>query len=185
EHIEACYGTVFAPALTDYYGWTIPKGGTVNVGAAFPRSANVVSRFADLVHELRVAGFGIGDELERASAPLLKPTVPSDLRLARREVALVGEAAGFISPSSAEGISYALRSAAALAAAIDSAPHDPAYEYRRFARPLVAEVLGKMVKSRILQTKGLRRAALLTGVGALPEGDIDGFAGSLGELLMP
>ena len=103
----------------------------------------------------------------------------------RREVALGGEAAGFISPSSAEGISYALRSAAALAAAIDSAPHDPAYEYRRFARPLVAEVLGKMVKSRILQTKGLRRAALLTGVGALPEGDIDGFAGSLGELLMP
>jgi len=182
--VEACFGAHFS-ALTDHYGWVIPKGEHVLVGGAFSRGAGVAERFDALVRELRAAGFGLGEELHRASAPLVRPILPADVRLGHGAAALLGEAAGLISPSSAEGISYALRSAAALAAGFEAAPHDPVYEYRRFSRPLVAEVFGKMVKSRLLQAPAVRRAALVTGIGSLPEGEVGGFAGVLGELLAP
>lgn len=181
---EACFGAHFS-ALTDYYAWVIPKGEQTLAGAAFPRGQHVPARFDLLLRELRSAGFGLGDELQRASVPLVRPTGPSDVRLGRGRVALLGEAAGLISPSSAEGISYALRSAAAMAAAFEAAPADPVYEYRRFARPLVAEVFGKMAKSRVLQAPVARSTVLLTGIGALPEGELGGFAGTIGELLTP
>jgi len=182
---EGCYGAFFSPGLTDYYAWSIPKDGYVLAGAAFPRSPHVTARFNEIVSHMREAGFGLGEEIFRASAPLVRPLAPRDVRLGSDRVAFLGEAAGLISPSSAEGISYALRSAAAFAAAFEVAPDDTVYEYRRFARPLVAEVVGKMVKSRLLQVPAVRRTALLTGLGSLPEGEVDGFAGMLGELLTP
>jgi len=51
-------------------------------------------------------------------------------------IAFIGEAAGWISPSSAEGISYAFKSAGALAEALLAAPSDFEKCYRRKTRHL-------------------------------------------------
>jgi len=115
---EPHFGAVFDARLTDFYGWTIPRGDGLVVGAAFPAASGANERFSALVEMVRARGFAIGEERSRASAPILRPMTPADVRFGAGRLVLVGEAAGLVSPSSAEGISYALRSGAALGTAI-------------------------------------------------------------------
>ena len=58
---------------------------------------------------LRAAGMRFGTRLGLTSAMISRPTSLLQLCPGADGVLLVGEAAGFISPSSAEGISYALQ----------------------------------------------------------------------------
>jgi geranylgeranyl diphosphate/geranylgeranyl-bacteriochlorophyllide a reductase len=76
-----------------------------------------------------------------------------------------GEAAGFISPSSAEGISYALRSAAALARALDPGVEGWDRRYRAATAGLTVSVLLKRLKSPFLYRPLLRRAVMRSGLG--------------------
>jgi len=71
---------------------------------------------------------------------------------------LAGEAAGLVSPSSGEGISFALESGAAAGAALGSSRPLAAYE-RSFA-PLAARVCRKFVKAKVIFNPRLRRLAL-------------------------
>lgn len=99
---------------------------------------------------------------------------------------LIGEAAGLLSPSSAEGISYALRSGAAAAAAIVEAGQgvDVAAAYRRTVRPLAIEVLAKVAKAHALRQPHVRRAIMRSGIGRVGAGGAD-IGGVIGELLAP
>lgn len=171
---DARFGALFDRRLTDFYCWTIPKGDTVLAGGAFPLSA-ARGRYEAFVEAARREGFGLGGELRRESALLLRPSRPRHVQLARGRVALVGEAAGLISPSSAEGISYALRSADALSRACEGGLDDVSYAYRLTAAALVMEVLGKAAKAHLIATDDVRRAVLRTGVGALAP-DAPGWA---------
>ena len=60
-----------------------------------------------------------------------------------REV--VGEAAGWISPSSAEGLSYAFRSALMLAEALQTTPHDFEKRYYQKTRALRRNIVLKIL----------------------------------------
>ena len=113
------YGAVFDPSLTDFYGWTIPKGGVTLAGIAVPAGQGARETFESFVTQARAAGLCAGDELYRQAATIARPRRVSDLLCGERGVALVGEAAGFVSPSSGEGISFALRSARLLAEALE------------------------------------------------------------------
>jgi flavin-dependent dehydrogenase len=166
------YGVIFDPRVTDFYGWTVPKGDTclagLAVGAGHADSA--LAAHGELVRFARDAGFGLGEEVSRASAPIVRPTALGEVRIGRDGALLAGEAAGFISPSSAEGISYALSSAAALASAIEPGVADAATRYRAAALPLVLNVTAKQVKSAAIHTPRVRRAIMRSGVGAIREG---------------
>jgi flavin-dependent dehydrogenase len=86
-------------------------------------------------------------------------------------VTLVGEAAGFVSPSSAEGISFALESGAALAAALASGGVAGAAErYGAATAPLRRKVLSKVLKGALLDRAALRGLALATGFGSVQVG---------------
>ncbi len=152
---DSYYGAVFEESLTDFYGWTIPKGDVTLVGAAFPVGADVPARFERFVEHVRAAGFRFGDELRRDGAMILRPSSPVHVQFGRAGVALLGEAAGCISPSSAEGISYAMRSGRLLASALDAG-------YRGRGRA-VREVRGL--------AQGGRRGAHGEVVGDLRAGD--------------
>lgn len=161
------YGTVFDATLTDFYGWTIPKGDTMLVGAAFPAGPGAIARFEMLCGRMRDAGFRFGAEIARHGAPIARPCSATQISLGRGDVALLGEAAGLISPSSAEGISFALRSAAALAGACESGLEGAVTRYRLAGAPLAAEVVTKMAKSAVIHTPALRRTIMQTGLGAM------------------
>jgi flavin-dependent dehydrogenase len=166
------YGAVFDSALTDFYGWTIPKGDTTLVGAAFPVGARVPERFDQFVERVREAGFRFGSELRRESAMVVRPSSLRDVRLGCGRVVLLGEAAGLISPSSAEGISYALRSGRLLAGALEPGIDACAERYRRAAMPVVADVLGRVVKSSAIYGPATRRLVMRTGLLAIPDREV-------------
>jgi geranylgeranyl reductase len=168
---EPCYTAVFDPAVTDFYGWAIPKGDAVIVGAAVPAEGGASARFERLVDTLRGAGLRLGRSLGREGTLLSRPRRPAELVTASRRVALVGEAAGFVSPSSAEGISFALESGAAFAAALAAGGVEGAAErYRAATAPLRRKVLSKMVKGALLDRALLRSLALASGIGSVPVG---------------
>lgn len=162
------YGAIFDEALTDFYGWTIPKGGTVAVGAAFPVGAGVPARFDEFVDKLRASGFRFGRELRRGAAAISRPTRPGHLFVGRGRVLLAGEAAGFISPSSAEGISYALRSGADLAGALAPSLEGAMSRYVSAAWPLALRVGVKAAKGSAIYGAATRRLVMRSGLGALP-----------------
>jgi len=166
-HDDAYYGAVFDSSLTDFYGWTIPKHDSVVVGLAVPAGAGASARFESFVSALRANGWGMGEEMGRSAAPIARPLSPAHIALGAGHVALVGEAAGLISPSSAEGISFALRSAAIMAEALEAGLEGALTRYRAASWPLAAEVCGKLAKSAGIYTPALRRLALASGIGAL------------------
>ena len=69
-------------------------------------------------------GIELGPVLRREGARILRPAGPSQIFLGGGGAFLVGEAAGWISQSSAEGISYAIRSALALGTALEETAGD-------------------------------------------------------------
>ena len=82
---------------------------------------------------------------------------------------LIGEAAGFISPSSLEGISFALSSGEELAEAFDHGveKEEILRYYKRKTDKLCLKVKAKCVKRPFMYNKVLRGLILKTGVGAI------------------
>jgi flavin-dependent dehydrogenase len=161
------YGAVFDSSLTDFYGWTIPKGGNLLVGAAFRRGPGVAERFDEFVRRVRGSGFRFGAEASRCAAMIARPASPLQLCPGASNVLLVGEAAGFISPSSAEGISYALSSGATLADALEPGLGGATARYRAAVLPLALKVCAKGLKSSAIYGVATRRIVMRSGVGAI------------------
>ncbi|MCL2424386.1 MAG: hypothetical protein FWD11_10940 [Micrococcales bacterium] len=66
------------------------------------------------------------------------------------------------SPTSLEGISYALRSARALAAALDTG--EPERRYWAATRSIRADLLGKHLKSPFMYNPSIRRLVMASGL---------------------
>ena len=103
---------------------------------------------------------------------ILRPRSGSEICLGQGNVALIGEAAGWISPSSAEGLSYAFRSAVGLAGAmadgLDAGLNAGVSErYRRQVWPMFANLAVKRIKCPVLYQPLLRRAVMYSGCGAV------------------
>jgi flavin-dependent dehydrogenase len=73
-------------------------------------------------------------------------------------VLLAGEAAGLVSPSSGEGLSFALDSGAAAGRALAS--DSPTAAYAPTFRHLAGRVGRKLLKARLIFSPGWRRLAL-------------------------
>ena len=149
---------VFASALTSYYAWAIPKADTVLVGCAFGRRREARGRFEEVLAWCRRT-LGLADAPGERSARLLsQPRTRSDVFAGGGNVMLAGEAAGLVSPSSGEGISYALLSGTAAGRAVGSAAPDKAYEAQ--FRPLAQRVVSKTFKARVIYSPTVRSWAL-------------------------
>ncbi len=105
------FSTIFDADITDYYGWTIPKEDRLIIGAALEPRHAASRKFELLKDRLKGFGFDFGKVLYKESAHILRPVRTSQICTGAAGVALLGEAAGLISPSSAEGLSYAFKSA--------------------------------------------------------------------------
>ena len=112
-------------------------------------------------------GYNLTSSIKRRGCHLLRASSPHQICLGRGGVILIGEAAGWISPSSAEGLSYAFRSALALAQAMTVAKPNPLPQYRRLCRGLYVNILGKIGKSPGMYWPILRRLAMTSGLFSL------------------
>ena len=164
------YACFFDERLSDCYGWAISKDGALVFGAAFPRENS--ARAYELLRE-RAEGFGfvLKNPIRTEACQVLRPERARDFRLGVPEGAfLLGEAAGFISPSSLEGMSYALDSAEALADAFggDAAfsPEKIFARYRAGTRKIRLKLLSKILKNPFMYNPTIRSLVMRSGLAA-------------------
>ena len=116
---------------------------------------------------------------------LHRPSRPGHLVTGAGRVALVGEAAGFVSPSSAEGISRALRSGAALAAALATGLEGWEARYREGTAGLRRELAAKTLKAPMLFSPVLRRLVMASGLGTIAVGESPVTPGAAAATIAP
>ena len=156
--------SIFDKRITDYYCWTIPKGDYLVIGAALQPKKNTSEKFRWLKETLRSNGFQFGKTVWREGAYILRPMKTKHLFTCKDGIALIGEAAGWISPSSAEGISYAFRSACALAEALNITPDGFEKRYRKKTRTLRRNISLKIMKSHFIFNPILRKIVMNSGL---------------------
>ena len=112
------YSCIFDTPSSPYPSWTVKKGDTVILGGAFDKDG-----YKDAFYKLKGRleqrfGYRLEGVVKRESCFVCNPYRMRDFVLGDEGAFLIGEAAGFISPSSYEGIGNAMASAKALSDAI-------------------------------------------------------------------
>ena len=157
------FSTVFDPEITDYYCWIIPKGKHLIIGAALNPNDKAPGKFLLLKEKLEDFGFRFGKATKREGALIMRPVRLRQLSTGTKGIALLGEAGGWISPSSAEGISYALRSAIILARVLNTSLDNFEQRYYKKTRRLRRNIFAKNLKSHFIFNSFLRKMVMKFG----------------------
>ncbi|MDR3197242.1 MAG: FAD-binding protein [Planctomycetaceae bacterium] len=160
------YVGIFDSGITDFYAWTVPKNEQIILGGAIPYGGKTRETFERLKTKLKNAGFCFDFPFYREAGFLFRPLNPFSVCLGSDRIFLVGEAAGLISPSSAEGISPALTSAYYLAQTFDSQGFNPAV-YRKSLCSLRWQLWLKTIKIPVMFYPWFRKQIMRTGFTAL------------------
>ncbi|MBN1525811.1 MAG: FAD-binding protein [Spirochaetales bacterium] len=158
------FSAFFDRDITDFYAWTIPKNGTLIVGAALDAAAKPVEKFTLLKEKLMKLGFPLETPIKKHSAFIVRPTKQSHIFPGKNNIALIGEAAGFISPSSSEGISYAFESALLLSEALQRHPDNAVHCYSKLVNKLRWKIFGKNMKTPFMYHSLLRNLVMCSGL---------------------
>ncbi|MBN2851267.1 MAG: FAD-binding protein [Clostridia bacterium] len=160
------YISVFDKEITDFYSWAIKKDNCLLIGSAAENGKDANGKFTLLEGKLRAIGYDIGDEIKKEGTIILRTRKVKQLAFVNHHVALVGEAAGLISPSSAEGISYALKSGYYLAKAINE---DINFKkgYLKSVRKLKVNIILKNMKIPFMYNNFLRKIVMKSGILSL------------------
>ncbi len=160
------FSAIFDPAITDFYAWTIPKGETLLLGAALAPGKDAAAKFTLLKEKLEPYGYRLKRVIRKESALILRPR-PGKIFTGRESILLIGEAAGWISPSSAEGLSYAFAGALLAAKALSGGLPAAAAAYRKLAAPLFRNILLKNMKAPFIYNPLLRRLIMGSGLASM------------------
>jgi flavin-dependent dehydrogenase len=165
------YSCFFDNSITDSYCWGIFKDGLFVLGGAFPHK-HALKAFETLKEKIP-AVLPPGPGLYRESCQVLRP-LPFQFCTGRDfpggSVFFIGEAAGFISPSSLEGISYALDSASVLADMFLKSPKEksrPASAYAGAALSIKLKIFLKNCKSPFMYNRLLRGLVMKSGITSI------------------
>jgi flavin-dependent dehydrogenase len=156
------YIAIFDKTITDYYAWTISKDQYLILGSAFldkqPNQA-----FEKLEDLMKHKGYDLSRPVKQEGAFILRPSCLCHIELGKQGHFLIGEAAGYISPSSAEGYSYAFRSAKYLADAFikNKKIHQ---SYRRKCRRIHFNLIYKWLKYPFMYHPRLRKWIIRSGL---------------------
>ena len=98
---------------------------------------------------------------------VLRPKSPFDICTGRNGAFLIGEAAGLISPSSLEGISFAVNSAKILSEVLNTGVSDPNSAYSRRIIPMRIKILAKVMKCPFMYHPLLRSIVMKSGISSI------------------
>ncbi len=154
------YTSIFDSEISDFYSWIIQKDDKIVLGSAIPLKYNVKKKFDKLVKKLKKNKIIYGEVMKKEGTLILRPRKLSEIKLRKDNIFLIGEAAGLISPSSAEGISYGLKSGYKLAKALNKDFANPRYKLIK----LKLNIFIKNLKLNIMYNKFLRKIIIKLGI---------------------
>lgn len=163
KHPVPFYSCIFDNTVTDCYAWSMSKDGYFIVGGAFPMK-NGNQHFENLKTRLLPYSFTFGDVVKTEKCIVLCPSKMSDFRCGQDNAFLIGEAAGFISASSLEGISYAFDSAEILSKIFNDNVSHPNRAYHKNTLKLRLKLFSKIVKAAILTSPFLRKLIMKSNI---------------------
>lgn len=158
------YSCIFDPDTSDCCSWSISKDQYFIFGGAFPVDESR-KRFEEQKRKLIELGFPLETPAKTEACIVLRPRSFWDFCTGKDNAFLIGEAAGFISPSSLEGISYAMESADMLSSALLS-PR-PAAQYRKKTLKLRIKLGLKVLKCPFMYHPFLRRLVMKSGIQSI------------------
>lgn len=159
------YSCIFDRETTDCCAWTISKDGYLIYGGAFPK-ANSRERFERQKEKLKAFDINLKDAVKTESCVVLRPKTKRSFELGGGNIFLIGEAAGFISPSSLEGISSAFNSAIALSKSINNGGRI-LREYKKRTIKLRMWLIMKNLKCPFMYNFYLRKLIMATGIDSI------------------
>jgi flavin-dependent dehydrogenase len=153
------YSCYFDSTLTDSYCWSLTKDDKFILGGAFPVQ-NAKKNFETLADKVKARGVKFGEEIKTEACAVLLPT--AEFLTGGGGAFFIGEAAGFISPSSLEGISYALDSGYQLSRAFNKKEGFDAIlkEYNKRALYIKARLILKNIKRPFMYNPALRKVVM-------------------------
>lgn len=165
------YACIFDAKTSNSCSWTIRKDSTAVFGGAFRRE-NCREAFQEQKSRLEDhLGNSFGKVVRREGCFVASPRRWRDFLPGKIGMYLCGEAAGFISASSFEGISSAILSGKLLAEAFlgGTDPRDVLRLYRRKTFRLRLKLWCKIPKMRILCSPFLRSAVMRSGIQSIKQ----------------
>ena len=166
EHEEPFYSCIFDNSITDCYSWGLSKNGQFIFGGAFPLK-NGREKFEELKLKVKDFGFQLESPLKIEACIVLRPPNPSQFCCGKNDAFLLGEAAGFISPSSLEGISYALESAYILSKIFNYQKKISNSTYYRATLPIRLKLLSKLLKNPFMYNPILRKLVMKSSLQSI------------------
>jgi len=166
SHDNPFYSCVFAPGITDSYAWGLTKDNGFIFGGAF--SIKTGKKDIETVKEkLRPYGFQLDNPIKTEACLVLRSFGPRNYCYGSKNAFLVGEAAGFISPSSFEGISYAIDSGYLLSQCFNESKQSPYWEYRKGTRKIRLKLFSKYLKRPFIYYPFARRIIMKSGLSSV------------------
>lgn len=160
------YSCVFDSRNTDCYSWTISKDGYFIFGGAYPVKG-AREAFERQKQRLSAIGMKLGEPVKTEACQVLRPKGLKSYCTGKDGAFLIGEAAGFISPSSLEGISSAVISGIKLGETFNSASENLNRAYNRRVLSLKIKLSLKNLKCPFMYEPWIRRLVMKSGITAI------------------
>ena len=167
SHSTPFYSCVFDPDITDSYAWGLTKNDCFIFGGAFSTKTGRQD-FEALKVKLQRYEFKLDNPLKTEACLALRPFGPRNYCYGGNNAFLIGEAAGFISPSSLEGISYAIDSGYLLSRCLNNLSNDPNWAYRKGTRKIRLKLFSKYLKRPFVYNSLSRKLIMKSGFTSIP-----------------
>ena len=165
-HPNPFYSCIFDPETTDCCSWSISKDHQFIFGGAFPLD-NARERFERQKEKLEQLGFRFGDPLKTEACLVLRPSSLREFCKGESGIFFIGEAAGFISPSSLEGISSAIYSARDLSRVLNHPYGNLNKRYWNKTLKIRLKLFLKLLKCPFMYHPFLRKLVLKSGLQSI------------------
>jgi len=170
DDMNAMYSCIFDEKTSPVCSWTISKDGKLIYGGAFKKQ-NSRKNFDLQKDRLKRVGIELGDVLKTEACIVLRPKSFSSFCHGKNNIFLIGEAAGYISPSSMEGISYAFITAEKLSKylnkAISNKNLDVVKKYKSSTRKIRIKLIAKRIKELLMYVPWIRKIILKSGLTSI------------------
>ena len=172
---------IFDSSITDYYSWTIQKGTHLILGtaipcddafgptadAAFRRLQDKVSKHLNIALDAPDKSEGAFIERSQLQSDLCFSASVKVINGSRLPLALIGEAAGATSPTSAEGFSYGLTTSLKLFKALEGGLKHAEKRYDLACNSVRRNLMMKRFKSPAMYWPKVRGAVMTSGLTAI------------------